>query len=61
MDDGMANQYRHPQGGNNPHPERKIDPPRGQTGSRDIREPENPEDEGRTPNEPVREEEKKEK
>ncbi len=62
----MANQYRHPRGGNNRNPDDKIDPnqkidlPRGQTGPRDIREPKNPDDEGRVPNEPVYEEEKRE-
>jgi hypothetical protein len=56
----MSRQSRHPRGGNNRNPDAKIDVPRGQTGSREIREPENPDDEGRTPNEPVRDEDKKE-
>jgi hypothetical protein len=56
----MSKQYRHPRGGNNRNPDSKIDLPRGQTGSREIREPDNPDDEGRVPNEPVREDEKKE-
>ena len=56
----MPKQFRHPRGGNNRQPDTKIDVPRGQTGSREIREPANPDDEGRVPNEPVREDEKKE-
>ena len=50
----MPKAFRHPRGGNNRNPDAKIDVPRGQTGSRDIREPENPDDKGRTPNEPGR-------
>lgn len=58
----MSKQFRHPRGGNNRHPDTKIDVPRGQTGSREIREPKNPDDEGRAPNEPDDvEEEKREK
>jgi hypothetical protein len=55
----MPKQFRHPRGGNNRNPDRKIDIPRGQTGSLEIREPKNPDDEGRTPNEPDNKEEER--